>query len=342
MVNKKIISVVALGSLMAASTISTATASAATYTVKSGDTLFSIGKKYGVSYKTVMSWNSLSKTTIKTGQKLTIKNSNSKTSTSVKKTSTSSSKTYTVKSGDTLSKIAKKYGVSYKTIMSWNGLKSTVIQKGQKLSVKGKSTSTIKKTTTVKTTTSKSTYTVKSGDTLSKIAKKYGVSYQTLMSWNGLKSTQIRVGQKLSVKGKALQVSNATTTNKVSSNSSKLSNVASIGKRYLGVPYVWGGQSPRGFDCSGFITYVYNQAGISTPRYTAAGFYSVSTTVSSPKVGDLVFFKNTYKSGISHIGIYLGNGQMISAAGNRVQIESVNSSYWRAHFAGYKRLNRAF
>ncbi|GEK35406.1 C40 family peptidase [Kurthia sibirica] len=406
---KKIVSAVALGSLVAASTLTSFSASAATYTVKSGDSLSKIGNKYGVSYKTVMNWNDLSKTTIFKGQKLQIKPTTKK-ATTVKKTTTSSNATYTVKSGDTLSKIgakygvsyktimswnnlhstviakgqklsvkgaakkttttsngskpltsgskytvksgdtlskiASKYGVSYKTLMSWNGLKSTVITKGQTLSVKGKAsvtTTTTKKASSSKSTASTSKYTVKRGDTLSKIASKYGVSYTTLMSWNGMKSTQIRVGQKLSVKGKAVGVSNSvvnkpTTTG---SGSSRLANTASIGKQYLGVPYVWGGQSPNGFDCSGFITYVYNKAGISTPRYTAAGFYSVSTAVSNPQVGDLVFFKNTYKSGISHIGIYLGNGQMVSAAGNRVQIESVNSSYWKNHFAGYKRLNAA-
>lgn len=337
---KTIISAVALGSIVAASTIGASTASASTYTVKAGDSLSKIASKYGVSYKTVMKWNGLKNTTIHKGQKLSIKDGKKN---SYSTTTTKKSKNYTVKRGDTLSKIASKHGVSYKTLMSWNGLKSTNIHVGQKLSVKGKVVSTNKQpakkpTSTVTSSSKKSTYTVKRGDTLSKIASKYGVSYKTLMSWNGMKSTNIHVGQKLSVKGKTTHVSNS----KPVYGSNRLSKAASIGKQYLGVPYVFGGSTPSGFDCSGYIAYVYNKAGISTPRYNAAGFYSVSTAVSNPQVGDLVFFKNTYKAGISHIGIYLGNGQMVSAAGNRVQIESVNSGYWRVHFAGYKRLNAAF
>jgi len=73
-------------------------------------------------------------------------------------------------------------------------------------------------------------------------------------------------------------------------------------------------------------------------RTNAEGYYSLSTPVTTPKVGDIVYFKNTYKIGITHLGIYMGNGMFIHAGGDRVQISSVNEGYWANHFAGYGRL----
>lgn len=113
-------------------------------------------------------------------------------------------------------------------------------------------------------------------------------------------------------------------------------------KEYLGVPYVWGGYSPSGFDCSGFVSYAVNNcgAGFSFGRLTAEGWRQKCTIISASEArpGDLIFFKGTYNtSGASHIGIYLGNGQMIHA-GNPVQISSINTSYWQQHFYCYGRI----
>lgn len=190
-----------------------------------------------------------------------------------------------------------------------------------------KAPSSINKPTT---STNTSAYTVKSGDSLSKIASKYGVTVKNLMSWNKLSSSNIYVGQKLTVRGSSIQGSTANTSVALST------KVVSAAKQYLGVKYTFGGSKPStGFDCSGFITYVFNKAGISTSRKTAAGFYSTSKKISSPKVGDLVFFRDTYKKGISHVGIYIGNNRMISASGNKVQVDNVYSAYWKKHLVGY-------
>ncbi|MEW4282834.1 peptidoglycan-binding protein [Priestia koreensis] len=115
----------------------------------------------------------------------------------------------------------------------------------------------------------------------------------------------------------------------------KATQIISIGKQYMGVPYVWGGSSPSGFDCSGFINYVFAKAGVSVPR-TAATIYSAGQSVSSPSVGDLVFFE-TYKPGPSHVGIYLGNGQFLNASSSRgVTITDMNTSYWQSRYLGAK------
>lgn len=184
---------------------------------------------------------------------------------------------------------------------------------------------------------SAATYTVKSGDTLSKIGSKYGVSYKTIMNQNGLKSTRIYVGQKLQIGGtvKASNSSSASSAKASANGSSVIANA----KRYLGTRYVFGGSSPRsGFDCSGFVYYVLNQSGKKIGRTSAAGYYSMAKKVSSPRVGDLVFFSGTYKRGVSHIGFYIGNGKMISASGKKVNIANIRSGYWGKYFTGYGRI----
>ena len=95
---------------------------------------------------------------------------------------------------------------------------------------------------------------------------------------------------------------------------------AQIALRYLGVPYVWGGASPSGFDCSGFVMYVYAQLGISLPHYTVAQ-WNATTPISSPAPGDLVFF-----DGLGHVGIYIGGGRFVDAphSGSVVRIDSMS------------------
>ncbi|KMN46651.1 N-acetylmuramoyl-L-alanine amidase [Bacillus sp. LK2] len=109
-----------------------------------------------------------------------------------------------------------------------------------------------------------------------------------------------------------------------------------IGKaqQYLGMPYVWGSASPSngGFDCSGFISYVFGVG-----RQDVNGYWNSVSKVSSPQPGDLVFFQGTYKAGPSHIGIYVGNGQMIHASDKGIAYGDINSSYNQKHFLGYGR-----
>ena len=110
-------------------------------------------------------------------------------------------------------------------------------------------------------------------------------------------------------------------------------------EKYLGFPYVWGGSSPStSFDCSGFVSYVYNQCGWDFGRLGAQGLYNISTPTNNPKPGDLVFFTGTYDTpGVSHVGIYVGDGWML-AAGDPIHYSNLNTSYWQSHFYAYGKL----
>ena len=114
-------------------------------------------------------------------------------------------------------------------------------------------------------------------------------------------------------------------------------------EKYVGTPYVWGGSTPEtGFDCSGYVCWVYNQNGYDVGRTTANGLWNKSQHISEAeaKPGDLVFFEGTYDTpGKSHVGIYLGNGMMVSA-GDPIKYANIHSSYWEKHLAGFGRLSK--
>src|SRR5690606_4904057 len=106
----------------------------------------------------------------------------------------------------------------------------------------------------------------------------------------------------------------------------------------IGVPYVWGGTTPKGFDCSGFIQYVFKKQNVNLPR-TVSQMWNAGKTVSKPQVGDIVFYE-TYKKGPSHAGIYIGNNKFIQAGTSTgVTITDMNNSYWKPRYLGAKRLH---
>ena len=112
-------------------------------------------------------------------------------------------------------------------------------------------------------------------------------------------------------------------------------------EKYLNYPYVWGGSNPStSFDCSGFVSYVLTNSGlVNTGRLGAQGLYNVCTPVSraNAKPGDLIFFTGTYDTpGVSHVGIYVGDGVMLHC-GDPIQYSSINTSYWQSHFYSFGR-----
>lgn len=115
-----------------------------------------------------------------------------------------------------------------------------------------------------------------------------------------------------------------------SSSTALRDKIVAKSKQYIGVPYVWGGTTPNGFDCSGFTQYVFKACGVTIPR-TCESQYALGTYVSKSnlKPGDLVFFYNTAKTTLGHVGIYIGDGKFIHASSSKgVTISDLYSSYY--------------
>ena len=197
------------------------------------------------------------------------------------------------------------------------------------------------------------THVVQAGETLYKISTQYKITVTELKRLNSLTSNDIKVKQKLIVENKVTSSQAVSSTNSFqgSLSSSKPvtkpiappvsqplgQNLVDITMPLLGIPYVWAGATTAGFDCSGFIHYAFNQADVKVPRLDTIGFYNRSVFIKDPVVGDLLFFQNTYRPGISHIGIYLGDNKFIHAGTKGIEIASLESSYWNLHFMGFKR-----
>ena len=183
------------------------------YQVKNGDYLGKIATKHNVSVAKIKKWNNMKNDNIRVGQKLIIYRGGSGPSVAETTTSSSSSSsssassgssqnkiTYTVKSGDSLGKIAETHGVGLSKLKEWNGLKSDSIKVGQKLTIYTKGAPTKSTSSSSSSAKGHSTYTVKSGDTFYSIAKNYpGVSAQNIMDYNGLKSSNLKPGMTLKI-----------------------------------------------------------------------------------------------------------------------------------------------
>ncbi|EMQ2589823.1 invasion associated endopeptidase [Listeria monocytogenes] len=269
--------------------------------------------------------------------------------------------THTVKSGDTIWALSVKYGVSVQDIMSWNNLSSSSIYVGQKLAIKQTANTATPKAevkteapaaekqaapavkentnTNTNTATTEKKETTTQQQTAPKApteAAKPAPAPSTNTNANKTNTNNTNT----STPSKNTNTNTNTNANQGSSNNNSNSSASAIiaeAQKHLGKAYSWGGNGPTTFDCSGYTKYVFAKAGISLPRTSGAQYASTTRiSESQAKPGDLVFFD--YGSGISHVGIYVGNGQMINAQDNGVKYDNIHGSGWGKYLVGFGRV----
>ena len=344
-----------------ANTTSSAPAtSTGTYTVKSGDTLWRIAINHGLKLGDLILKNHLSMNSIiYPGQKLVVSDqaatsqstpaSNTQTQSTANSASTITSSTYTVKSGDTLNSIARATNVSVATIAGLNNIKNVnFIYPGQQLVLSG---------TTAQSTAPAQSTPASSAATTNTPAASAPASTATNTASSASNATNNSTASSTSSAASAPSTPATTAPASSASNSAAstpatqtqtpstpattapvqaTSNWETLAKSLIGTPYVWGGKTPAGFDCSGFVAYVLNNSGRTTnfPSYTVSEEAAVQQiSVAQAQPGDLLFWGEhgaTY-----HVGIYLGNNQFIAAPqpGDYVRIQTLYSG-WMPSFAG--------
>jgi len=322
------------------------------YKVSSGDTLFSIARKYKVSISDLVKLNKLgSSTLLQPGQVLKIPKKGYEEE--AKEAVYKNKKTvYKVKRGDTLYSIARLYNMKPSTIRDLNNLKKRPkLKPGMELTVLGKPVLIEKRKHATK-------YVVKRGDTVWSIAKRNGLTIAQLKMLNPKIRRGLRRGDVLKVsKAEAVKLAKRLRNRKgklrgrlaiyqkrYSSGGGSNSNVVRYAKRWLGSRYVWGASRPGAFDCSGFTSYVMKHArGKIIPRVSRRqAYYGKYVSRRNLRAGDLIFFdtSRSRRGYVNHVGIYIGNGKFIqaSSAKHRVVITSLSKPFYSSRFMWGRRI----
>lgn len=287
---------------------STVDTTSTTHTVVKGDTLWSLAKKYGVSVKALMKANNLSSSTILIGQSLNLRAG--MTTYGVNGVTTGSSST----------------AASTNTASSASTTASSQAPKAKKTTTKAKSattnTSSNSNTSASANTQSQATASNSSASTTTNTNTAASNANTTSSTTNTASSTNTAASSSQAVS----QAPTGSTSTATSTASASASAITSYALTFLGVPYVWGGTTPSGFDCSGLVQYVYSHFGINLGRTTYTQQYAgTKISVASAQAGDLYFW-GSYGSAY-HVAIALGGGQyvMAPAPGQNVMTGSVSS-----------------
>ena len=284
---------------------------------------------------------------------------------------------YKVKNGDTLYSISKKFGVSVQQIKKENNLHQTKLKKNQVLRIATKRSA--KQTVqSVQSKSNPSYYKVKKGDTLTKIARKTGISSKEIMALNHVSQKSLRIGQRLTLTRPTLSPDRSVRVAKAEENedleateeeadsddisftedgnfldnsvqsdepetsrgllgkwnsTDEVQLLVKVATGFIGAPYRFGGESLRGIDCSSFVQRIYRIFDVTLPRSAREqAKVGISITRDNLKKGDLVFF-HTNRS-LGHVGIYIGNNEFVHASSKSkaVRIDSLDTPYYQKRF----------
>ena len=274
------------------------------YKVQNGDTLYSISKKFGVSLHEIKQANNLQKSRIKPRQILNISSEEGSAGSSSKHTVKSKSKPvyYTVKKGDTLSRIAKKTHHPMKQIAALNHINNKGLHVGQKIVL------------------AKSTYVAAKSEPV----QEDDDDAQDAVNENEKKETTDTSNDEPEKKGELLGKWNSP---------DEMQLFVKVATGFIGAPYRFGGSSLKGIDCSSFVQKIYRIFNVTLPR-NAAEQSKVGICISREHLtqGDLVFFHT--KRSLGHVGIYIGNNEFVHASSrkNGVRIDSLDTPYYQKRF----------
>ncbi|EGC8318680.1 NlpC/P60 family protein [Listeria monocytogenes] len=303
---------------------------ATTHAVKSGDTIWALSVKYGVSVQDIMSWNNLSSSSIYVGQKLAIKQ------TANTATPKAEVKTEAPAAEKQAAPVVKE-NTNTNTATTEKKETATQQQTAPKAPTEAAKPAPKAPTEAAKPAPKAPTEAAKPAPAPSTNtnANKTNTNTNTNNTNTNTPSKNTNTNSNTNT-----NTNSNTNANQGSSNNNSNSSASAIiaeAQKHLGKAYSWGGNGPTTFDCSGYTKYVFAKAGISLPRTSGAQYASTTRiSESQAKPGDLVFFD--YGSGISHVGIYVGNGQMINAQDNGVKYDNIHGSGWGKYLVGFGRV----
>ncbi|TAK30608.1 MAG: peptidoglycan endopeptidase [Chloroflexota bacterium] len=336
------------------------------HTVQEGDSVVWIAARNGVSVESIVAANSLSSPDrIKPGDHILIPSPTAASGgalvvTAAAPVQRATQSSYTVQPGDTLLAIAYRLDAELDRIAQANGLSEPYfLRDGQVLQIPGGNGQSASSGSAA--AGKKTKHVVVPGDTVFGLSVSTRVSQDSIIALNGLQPPYVlQIGQELVIPAgsgdepapaprsapkpaappapaRAAAPAPAPAAPAAPAPASSLGQrIADLALQYRGYRYTWGGISPStGFDCSGFVYYIYRQAGVPIPR-DLFGQLNAGRRVSRSELqpGDIVFFANTYAAGLSHDGIYVGGGRFINANNENVGviINSLGESYWGSRY----------
>ncbi|WP_423801883.1 LysM peptidoglycan-binding domain-containing protein [Neobacillus sp. SAB-20_R2A] len=311
------------------------------YTVVAGDTLWGISAKFKVSLDALRKANDLQIDMLHIGQTLIIPNGQEVVTVITEPTAPAKTveTKYTVVPGDTVYSIMKRYNITAEQLKQANQLTSDILKVGQVLIIPTASGAPV-----AASPASGPVQTAAPGVDLATVQKNLQIlGYYTVPTMTGSYDTPTTQAIKTFQADYSLPVTgtiNEATNTAINHAVVKKELVRDTAK-YLGVPYKWGGVTPNGFDCSGFVYYMFNQHGVTMSRNTSGGLYNTGTAIdrSHLQPGDLVFFAVNTPGTISHVGFYIGDNQFVSATTSKgIAAYPLDTGYWAKYYVGAKRV----